>query len=939
MRAFSRSVLLRYVVALLFVALATVLTLLFRPFAAPGAFLLLFCSVVLSAWYGGLGPGLMATILGGLALVYCIAEPIHSWSLVDPNDLLRLSLFVFMAVLLSWLIETLHATQRTAEEQARRLEVEEARYRRFLDTAHEGIWMIDALGKTSYVNRRLTEMLGYSEAEMLGRPLWSFLAPSSRLDAEQSWQRHKLGRKDRQDMLFQTKSGAAIWGLVSTTPTSDEVGAFAGALIMILDITQRKRAEESLRFLVDASQVLGSTLDFESTLRSVARLAVPALADWCAVDVLEDGEALRRIAVVHSDPAKEALAWELWRRFPPQPGDNSGVMTVLRTGRPMLVAEVSDALLQTNVRNAEHFELLRRLNLCSVLIVPLRARGRTFGAIMLAMAESARRYDNSDVALVETLARRATLAMDNALLYRDSQREIAERRQAEAHLRDQQKWLEAIVDWMPTPTLFLEPGTARVLFANKAAQSFAGGAYPVDATDGPTVVSNYCTDREGRLIARDQMPGVRVARGERLEKFEMDWHLPSGVRSLLLYGTLAPAMYGHPATALLKFQDITHLKQVEAELRRANSAKDEFLAMLAHELRNPLAPLVNALHILRLSPPNAEVASGALDIAHRQTHHLSRLVDDLLDVSRITRGKIQLRKEKIDLAEIIRSALETSQPMIDSRHHSLKVRVPPEPLSVYADPTRLSQVLANLLNNAAKYTEEGGAIFLEVEREGDQAVIRVRDTGIGIPAALLPHVFDLFVQADRSLDRSQGGLGIGLTLVRRLVELHGGEVSASSPGPRQGSEFVVRLPLWTGAPAVDDAFPPASASGANGQTKKILVVDDNADAAHSLALILRSHGHEVAEAHDGPSALAEAQQFQPNVVVLDIGLPQMDGYEVARRLREQFFGRPLRLIAMTGYGQEEDRRRSVAAGFDCHLVKPVDPHELERLLTTEPTAA
>jgi CheY-like chemotaxis protein len=316
---------------------------------------------------------------------------------------------------------------------------------------------------------------------------------------------------------------------------------------------------------------------------------------------------------------------------------------------------------------------------------------------------------------------------------------------------------------------------------------------------------------------------------------------------------------------------------------------------------------------------------------------MARLVDDLLDVSRISRGQIALRTEPVDLAAAVARAVEISRPLIDARHHALTVEVPPEPLPVDGDLTRLAQVFANLLNNAAKYTPDGGRVGLTVAHAGDTAEVRVRDTGVGIPPNLLPLVFDLFTQAERSLDRAQGGLGIGLSLVKTLVELHGGTVEAHSDGPGRGSEFVVRLPLTEAAapgavPGVDAARPAPHSAHRSPHAQRVLVVDDNVDAATSMTVVLRAAGYATEAAHDGPAALALARDFRPEVALLDIGLPGMDGFELARRLRAEADGRPLLLIALTGYGGEDARRRAEAAGIDGYLVKPVDPEEVLALL-------
>lgn len=370
------------------------------------------------------------------------------------------------------------------------------------------------------------------------------------------------------------------------------------------------------------------------------------------------------------------------------------------------------------------------------------------------------------------------------------------------------------------------------------------------------------------------------------------------------------------------------------DLRERDRRKDEFLAMLAHELRNPLAPIRNAVQILELPAARDAHVGAARDLIGRQVNHLVRLVDDLLDVSRITRGKINLVKEPVEISNVIAVAVESCRPIIDERRHQLELLLPSQSVQVKADLTRLAQVVLNLLNNAAKYTDEGGKIGLSVAVEGKQVVIRVRDNGTGIAPEMLPTIFDVFTQVDRTLDRSQGGLGLGLTLVRRLTEMHGGQVEAHSAGPGQGSEFVVRLALLTeeSRDDVKQADGRSPARPANGACRRILIVDDNRDSAESLAMLLRVRGHDVRTAYDGRQGLAVAEDFRPRVVILDIGLPGLDGYGVARALRANPLFREVLLVALTGYGAEEDRRACYRAGFDAHLVKPVDLAPLFGLL-------
>lgn len=381
--------------------------------------------------------------------------------------------------------------------------------------------------------------------------------------------------------------------------------------------------------------------------------------------------------------------------------------------------------------------------------------------------------------------------------------------------------------------------------------------------------------------------------------------------------------------------DITERKRSEEALREADRRKDEFLAMLAHELRNPLAPIRNSVQLLKeqdaASSPMLEWCRNVID---RQSSHMARLLDDLLDVARTMQGKVSLKTEHFNLAEIIDSAMETCSPLIKARGLKPVILHSATPQWLKGDRFRLAQVLSNLLNNAAKYTDEGGQITLSVGQEESMAIIKVRDTGIGIAPDMLPHIFDLFIQADGSLSHSQGGLGIGLTLVRRLVEMHGGTVEAYSAGIGQGSEFTVRLPLLLNEH--NEAVKSESLGGTMPSCPKlrILVVDDYLDALDSLSMLLQAEGHEVDTANSGTKAIERAQAFRPQVVLLDIGLPDMDGYEVARRLREIPETQLAVLIALTGYGQPEDRARSKRAGFDHHLLKPVDPDILSTLLTS-----
>jgi PAS domain S-box-containing protein len=378
--------------------------------------------------------------------------------------------------------------------------------------------------------------------------------------------------------------------------------------------------------------------------------------------------------------------------------------------------------------------------------------------------------------------------------------------------------------------------------------------------------------------------------------------------------------------------DITARKQVERKLVEIDRRKDQFLAMLSHELRNPLAPILNAVQLLQLQKSENSVQQKALAIIERQVGQMTRLVSDLMEVSRAISGRIQLCQEPIAVNGIVEHAVETARPLIDRRKHELTVSLPPDPIWLYADASRLEQVVTNLLTNAAKYTEEGGRIWLSVQREGDKAVLRVRDTGIGIAPDFLPHVFDLFTQAERSSDRSQGGLGIGLALAKRLVEMHSGTIEVSSI-LGQGSEFIVSIVVCPpGAKAVKTPPPPTEITKPAGRALRVLVVDDNVPAADILEMLLQSFGHLVRMAHTGPTALAAALEYRPDVMLLDIGLPELDGFEVAKRIRQDPQLHDIVLVALTGYGEEADRLHSRKAGFDYYLVKPADFEKVLEIL-------
>ncbi|MGZ3316182.1 MAG: CheR family methyltransferase, partial [Isosphaeraceae bacterium] len=504
--------------------------------------------------------------------------------------------------------------------------------------------------------------------------------------------------------------------------------------------------------------------------------------------------------------------------------------------------------------------------------------------------------------------------------------DITKRKRVEESLRQSESQFRALAESIPQLAWMAEPD-GHIFWYNKRWFEYTG-----------TTLESVQGWGWQNVLDPDVLPAVMERWRASIEQgtpFEMVYPLRSSEGRFRAFLTrVLPVKDEHGAVVRWfgTSTDIEAQKQAEDDLKRANRHKDEFLAMLAHELRNPLSPIRNAVHLLKFASPNDRTLVGAREMIDRQVTHLVRLVDDLLDVSRITRGKIDLRQEPVDLAGIVASAVESARPLIDSRRHRLEVSLPPEPVVVVADSTRLAQVILNLLNNSAKYTEEGGQISLLVERQDEQAVIRVRDNGMGIAPELLPRVFDLFTQADRTLDRSQGGLGIGLTIVHRLVEMQGGSVEAHSEGPGRGSEFVVKIPVAPVPQHDPQLLARPEPPNEKPRGSRVLVVDDHADSADSLSLLLSHLGHEVQTAYDSRMALTIARSFRPGVIFCDLGLPIMDGYEVARQLRTFPETRDAVLVALTGYGQDEDKKRSVTAGFHYHLVKPVSPESLEDVL-------
>ena len=526
------------------------------------------------------------------------------------------------------------------------------------------------------------------------------------------------------------------------------------------------------------------------------------------------------------------------------------------------------------------------------------------------------------------------------ILLRARRQAVALRQAGERALRQSEERLGLLIEGAPDYALFLIDPSEHVSGWNAGAERLLG--YEAEEIIGQPFSQLFTHEDRQRGIPERELQTARTAG----RASDVNWLVRKDGSRFWANGLTTALQNGSLRGYVKVCRDLSERQQAKEQiasvaienarlvdsLREADRRKDEFLATMAHELRNPLAPIRNGLQIMRLTGTSGAAAEQVRTMMERQLTQLMRLVDDLLDVSRITRGRVELRKEWVELAAVMQSAVETSRPLIEAARHELSVTLPPEPIHLDADLTRLAQVFSNLLNNAAKYTEQGGHIWLTAERHGGEVVVKVRDSGLGIPADMLPKIFEMFTQVDHNQERAQGGLGIGLSLVQRLVEMHEGSVEAHSEGPGRGSEFTVRLPVARVSASLQ---PPPKGEGEKTIApvkRRILVVDDNQDAADSLSKLLSLTGMEVRTAYDGLEAVEAAAAFHPDVILLDIGLPKLNGYEVARRIREQPWGKDIVLVALTGWGQEEDRRRSQGAGFNAHLVKPVDFVALQQFL-------
>jgi PAS domain S-box-containing protein len=785
-----------------------------------------------------------------------------------------------------------------------------------LTSALDAIITIDHEGKIVEFNAAAERLFGLERAGVVGKVMADLITPARFRDGHrQGLTRYLAGGETR--VIGRRIEMAALRADGSEFPIELTVTRIAGAEPPLFtgylrDITERKRAEERIRFQADMLDTVGQAViatNLDSRIQYWNRYA-EALYGWPSAEAL--GQNVVDLVIAPQARAQAAEIVSCLRAGKSWTGE---ILAQRRNG------DVFPALLTSTPVRDERDDLVGFIGLSADISAQKRSEmGQRFLAEISAALVASLDLD----ALFQQVARRVVPYLADYCFVDVVTETGGLRRVGRAHGdSSKQAPLAKLDECVPAGQGSGHPATEAIRTGQVQFVPFIDDPWLEAAA---TSADHLRCLRE--LEIRSLMTVPLLAGERRLGAITFCRAAASGRHYTDEDLGLAEELARRTALALEN-------ARLYHAVREADRRKDDFLAMLAHELRNPLAPIRNAVEVARLVGVADAKLQWAREVIDRQVTHLSRLVDDLLDVSRITRGKIQIQLQPVEVAAIVARAVETSRPLIEARRHELTVAVPPYPIEIEADLTRLAQIIANLLNNAAKYTDEGGRIWLTVERQGDEVLFRVRDTGIGIPADMLAKVFELFTQVDRSLDRSQGGLGIGLTLVRTLTEMHKGRVEAFSDGPGRGSEFVVRLPVLRcrplPRPSREKTIPGAVANAAR---RRILVVDDNVDAAESLALLLQIGGHEVRTAHDGPAVLDLAKAYLPEVIFLDIGLPGMDGYEIAKRLRQQGETAGALLVAVTGYGQEEDRRRSQEAGFDHHLTKPVNPQDLQSLLVS-----
>lgn len=734
------------------------------------------------------------------------------------------------------------------------------------------VWTTDANGKFEWVNDRWYEFTGLSEAETFRDGARNVIHADD-LPAVRRIKRHSVATGTASDAEFRIRhrDGTYRWHLSRAVPVRDSDGAVVRWISAVVDIHDHRMAEEALH---------ASELRFEAVFHLIPQAtAIVRLSDGVHLQI---NDAFTRLTGYSREEivGKSTVSLGVWT-----PEERAKYVAPI-------VAPPGGST-----------------------VVPLRAKD---GRVIRLGLSSAHIQFGGEPCMI-------TVGIDLTEQYEYE----SMLRLGESQARARADELAALMDAVPAAVWISRDPECRDIRGNRAAYEMLR----VDLNANmyaPAVTGNFSFFIDGERIPLEQLPLERAARGEEVRNNEEEIRFEDGeVRHV--YGNAVPLRdaTGAPRGAIGAYVDVTRLKDAEAALREADRRKDEFLALLSHELRNPLTPILSAAQLLRLRA-TADARSD-LDVIIRQARHVVRLVDDLLDVSSVARGKVTLAKRRLELSSVVARAVEASVALFEKQHHRLELSVPLEGLAVDGDEDRLTQVVNNLLANAARYTPPGGTVWVTAARDGDEVVLRVRDSGMGIEPSIIPDLFDMFVQGERGSDRALGGLGLGLSLVRSLTELHGGRVSARSEGPGLGSEFEVRLPAAKAANnrvILATAIDPPSRHEAARTSVRVLIVDDNHDVAYMISRLLDTAGYETRIACDAPTALATVDAFDADIAVLDIGLPIMDGYALARELHARLGNATPKLIALTGYSQEKDCERSRDAGFALHLAKPVDAEDL-----------
>ncbi len=829
----------------------------------------------------------------------------------------------------------------------------------FVDNAAEGMEWLDPEGTILWANRAQLDLLGYARDEYIGRRVAEFRAEPAEVEEFTAL----LGRGDVRDHEARVVCrDGSIKHVVVHANVFRRGGRVVHTRCFTRDVTARKRAHDALMRLHAITSALSEARTEAEVLEVVTTHTVAATGALGASVYLHGADGTRlelARAVGYAGKVTEHAATIALDAAVP-------TAEAARRAEPVFLQSIAEYRRYPALQEATGQTPSR-----SLARLPLIVDGRPIGVLGVSHGQAGAFGDNEQ-AFLTALAEQCAQALERARLYDVESRA---RRQAEAagrrssFLSRASAILSSSLDYEATLTNLARLAVPRIAdwcLVELDGGGDAPGSQLVVADGDPSQVERLREHRRrvppdpaaqvglARVMASGRSELHREISEPLLSSFAPDGEYKAFLRRLGFRSAIIVPMTARGRTlgaiALVAAASERRFEQADLDMaeelghraamaidnarlyqeaREADRRKDEFLAMLGHELRNPLAPILTGLKLMQLRGVGGERERQVIE---RQVNYLVRLVDDLLDVSRITRGRVELRREPVELSRVLGKAIEMASPLFEQRSHLLSIEVPRTGLLVEVDQLRLAQVLANLLTNAAKYTDPRGAVVVRGRRERGQVVVSVIDNGIGITSEVLPGVFDMFVQGDRALDRSQGGLGIGLTLARNLVEAHGGSIEAHSAGRGQGSEFTVRLPACVGSRAATERHGEAPQLGPPRSGLRILLVDDNTDAADVLAEVLRGAGHEVAVAYDGPQALGVARSFEPNTALLDIGLPVLDGYELAGKLRELLAGRPLRLVAVTGYGQDTDKRRSRDAGFDAHLVKPIDLGALIRLI-------